>query len=71
MVVNNHTLYAFCNVRIGRADIEGSKSSVDMNSWRPQASYPCGNFSGTSSFDDAAGKPHGDLEHLILASKED
>jgi len=33
---------------IGRADIEGSKSDVDMNSWPPQASYPCGNFSDTS-----------------------
>jgi len=33
---------------IGRADIEGSKSEVDMNSCPPQASYPCGNFSGTS-----------------------
>ncbi|XP_063707893.1 uncharacterized protein LOC134836639 [Culicoides brevitarsis] len=27
---------------IGRADIEGSKSHVAMNAWRPQASYPCG-----------------------------
>ncbi|MED6116150.1 hypothetical protein PIB30_097470 [Stylosanthes scabra] len=35
---------------IGRADIEGSKSNVAMNSWPPQASYPCGNFSDTSSF---------------------
>ncbi|CAN6998650.1 unnamed protein product [Brassica rapa subsp. trilocularis] len=35
---------------IGRADIEGSKSNVAMNSWLPQASYPCGNFSDTSSF---------------------
>ena len=26
---------------IGRADIEESKSNVDMNSWLPQASYPC------------------------------
>ncbi|CAO1293735.1 unnamed protein product, partial [Diamesa serratosioi] len=34
---------------IGRADIEGSKSHVAMNAWRPQASYPCGNFSDTSS----------------------
>ena len=34
---------------IGRADIEGSKSNVDLNSWLPQASYPCGNFSDTSS----------------------
>ncbi|CAN6998548.1 unnamed protein product [Brassica rapa subsp. trilocularis] len=35
---------------IGRADIEGSKSNVPMNAWLPQASYPCGNFSDTSSF---------------------
>ena len=34
---------------IGRADIEGLKSNVAMNAWLPQASYPCGNFSGTSS----------------------
>jgi hypothetical protein len=33
---------------IGRADIEGSKSNVAMSAWLPQASYPCGNFSGTS-----------------------
>ncbi|PHT25665.1 hypothetical protein CQW23_34711 [Capsicum baccatum] len=36
---------------IGRADIEGSKSNVDMNAWLPQASYPCGNFSDTSIFE--------------------
>ncbi|KAI3493533.1 hypothetical protein L1887_41741 [Cichorium endivia] len=35
---------------IGRADIEGSKSNVAMNAWLPQACYPCGNFSDTSSF---------------------
>src|SRR5271154_5870946 len=34
---------------IGRADIEGSKSNIPMNAWLPQASYPCGNFSDTSS----------------------
>ena len=34
---------------IGRADIEESKSDVAMNAWPPQASYPCGNFSDTSS----------------------
>ena len=34
---------------IGRADIEGSKSNVAMNARLPQASYPCGNFSDTSS----------------------
>jgi len=31
-----------------RADIEGSKSDVAVDAWPPQASYPCGNFSGTS-----------------------
>ncbi|KAI3492374.1 hypothetical protein L1887_43187 [Cichorium endivia] len=35
---------------IGRADIEGSKSNVRYERWLPQASYPCGNFSDTSSF---------------------
>ncbi|PHT27022.1 Regulator of rDNA transcription protein 15 [Capsicum baccatum] len=35
---------------IGRADIEGSKSNVAMNAWIPQASYPFGSFSDTSSF---------------------
>ena len=35
---------------IGRAEIKGSKSNVTMNAWLPQASYPCGNFSDTSSF---------------------
>ncbi|CAN7111069.1 unnamed protein product [Brassica rapa subsp. narinosa] len=35
---------------IGRADIEGSKSNVAINAWLAQASYPCGNFSDTSSF---------------------
>src|SRR3954470_1202952 len=34
---------------IGRADIEESKSNVAVNAWLPQASYPCGNFSDTSS----------------------
>jgi len=35
---------------IGRADIEESKSNVAMNAWLPRTSYPCGNFSVTSSF---------------------
>ncbi|CAN6998540.1 unnamed protein product [Brassica rapa subsp. trilocularis] len=35
---------------IGRAYIDGSKSNVAMNAWLPQASYPCCNFSDTSSF---------------------
>ena len=48
--MNNPTLTEFCFGMIGRADIEGSKSNVAMNAWLPQASYPCGNFSDTSSF---------------------
>ncbi|CAN6989941.1 unnamed protein product, partial [Brassica rapa subsp. trilocularis] len=48
--VNNPTLGEFCFTMIVRADIEGSKSNVAMNAWLPQASYPCGNFSDTSSF---------------------
>eukprot|EP00347_Sterkiella_histriomuscorum_P023354 403334965 len=47
--VNNPTLGEFCFTMIGRADIEESKSNVAMNAWLPQASYPCGNFSDTSS----------------------
>ena len=47
--MNNPTLGDFCVTMIGRADIEGSKSNVAMNAWLPQASYPCGNFSDTSS----------------------
>ena len=46
--MNNPTLSLNCGRMIGRADIEGSKSHVAMNAWRPQASYPCGNFSDTS-----------------------
>ncbi|PPS07757.1 hypothetical protein GOBAR_AA12889 [Gossypium barbadense] len=48
--VNNPTLAEFCFTMIGRANIERSKSNVAMNAWLPQASYPCGNFSDTSSF---------------------
>ena len=47
--VNNPTLGDFCDTMIGRADIEESKSNVAMNAWLPQASYPCGNYSDTSS----------------------
>ena len=47
--VNNPTLGEFCFTMIGRANIEGSKSNDTMNAWLPQASYPCGNFSDTSS----------------------
>ena len=46
--MNNPTLSVFCGARLGRADIEGSKSDVAMNAWPPQASYPCGNYSDTS-----------------------
>ena len=47
--MNNPTLGDFCITMIGRADIEESKSNVAMSAWLPQASYPCGNFSDTSS----------------------
>jgi hypothetical protein len=47
--MNNPTLGLCCKAMIGRADIEESKSNVAMNAWLPQASYPCGNFSDTSS----------------------
>ncbi|WZZ15563.1 hypothetical protein YC2023_108652 [Brassica napus] len=48
---------------IERADIEGSKSNVAMNAWLPQASYPCGNFSDTSSFKFQRSK--GSIGHAI------
>jgi hypothetical protein len=49
---------------IGRADIEGSKSNVAMNAWLPQASYPCGNFSVTSSLKYKATK--GSIGHTFM-----
>ena len=48
---------------IGRADIEGSKSNVAMNAWLPQASYPCGNFSDTSSL--KFRKSNGSIGHAL------
>jgi len=41
----NYTVDEFCSTKIGRADIEASKSNVAMNAWLPQASRPSGNFS--------------------------
>ncbi|PHT24896.1 Regulator of rDNA transcription protein 15 [Capsicum baccatum] len=61
--VNNPTLGEFFFTTIGRADIEGSKSNVAMNAWIPQASYPCGNFSDTSSFEFRRSK--GSLGHAF------
>ena len=49
---------------IGRADIEGSKSNVAMNAWLPQASYPCGNFSDTSTSNFRIGK--GSIGHIFI-----
>ncbi len=49
---------------IGRADIEGSKSNVAMNAWLPQASYPCGNFSDTSSLSTSS-KTKGSIGHAF------
>ena len=48
---------------IGRADIEESKSNVAMNAWLPQASYPCGNFSDTSSW--TFPRPKGSIGHAF------
>ena len=45
--VNNPTLWDFCVSMI--ADIERSNSNVAINACLPQASYPCGNFSHTST----------------------
>ncbi|PHT27761.1 Regulator of rDNA transcription protein 15 [Capsicum baccatum] len=61
--VNNPTLGEFCFTMIGRADIEGSKRNIVMNAWLPQASYPCGNFSDTSSFEFRRSK--GSLGHAF------
>ena len=63
--MNNPTLGEFCFTMIGRADIEGSKSNVAMNAWLPQASYPCGNFSDTSSVKFSRHK--GSLGHAFTA----
>src|ERR1700750_2783824 len=51
---------------IGRADNEGSKSNVAMNAWLPQASYPCGNFSDTSSLKFQGTK--GSIGHTFMVS---
>ncbi|PHT26501.1 hypothetical protein CQW23_33884 [Capsicum baccatum] len=64
--VNNPTLGEFCFTMIGRADIEGSKSNFAMNAWLPQASYPCGNFSDTSSFEFRRSK--GSLGHAFTST---
>ena len=47
--MNNLTICPVCKARIGRADIEESKSNVALDAWLPQASYPCGNFSDISN----------------------
>ena len=61
--MNNPTLGELCFAMIGRADIEGSKSNVAMNAWLPQASYPCGNFSDTSSWTFL--RPKGSIGHAF------
>ena len=63
--VNNPTLWDFCVSMIGRADIEGSKSSIAMNAWLPQASYPCGNLSDTSSWTFL--RPEGSIEDVDIS----
>ena len=63
-MVNNHTLSQCCLAMIRRADIEESKSDVAMNAWPPQASYPCGNFSDTSSLKLQISK--GSIGHIFV-----
>lgn len=48
--MNNLIHRTCCDSRIGRADIEESKSNVDMNSWPPQASSQVPLFSQAFSF---------------------
>lgn len=62
--MNNPTIVISCCYLIGRADIEESKSDVAMNAWPPQASYPCGNFSDTSSLKHQISK--GSIGHIFV-----
>lgn len=62
--MNNPTFVICCCYLIGRADIEESKSDVAMNAWPPQASYPCGNFSDTSSLKLQISK--GSIGHIFV-----
>lgn len=64
--MNNLTFYPVCKVLVGRADIEESKSDVAMNAWPPQASYPCGNFSDTSSFKLKIQISKGSIGHIFV-----
>ena len=50
---------------IGRADIEESKNNVALNARLPQASYPYGNFSDTSTCNFR--KRKGSIGHNFLA----
>ena len=55
----------FCDTTIGGANIEELKSSVAMIAWLPQASYPRGSFSASSSLKSKrAGAPTG---HALTA----
>ena len=62
-ILTNPTLWDFCVSMIRWANIEGSKSNVAMNAWLPQASYPCGNFSDTSSWTFL--RPKGSIGHVF------
>ena len=66
-LVNNHILYSFYKIIIGRADIEGSKSKVAMNASLQQASYPYGNFSDTSK--NTINNFGGSLGHALTTKK--
>ena len=50
---------------IGRADIEESKNNVALNARLPQASYPYGNFSDTSSLNIIKYRSWGSIGHAF------
>jgi hypothetical protein len=48
MCLSSLLVVEFCSTMIGIANFEGSESNITMNTWLP--SYPCGDFSDSSSF---------------------
>ena len=63
--MNNTTLKLKYKLMIRRADIEESKRNVTTSAQLPQASYPCGNFSDTSTCNFR--KRKGSIGHNFLA----
>ena len=63
--MNKPTLCEFYLTMIGRADIEESKNNVALNARLPQASYPYGNFSDTSSLNTTKHRSWGSIGHAF------